>query len=483
MMETKLLTVCLSFLVSVSLANNPGFVVRLTEHGLQYVRDLALQLLREELQHMDIPDQRGESGTPIGKIDYTLSSIRVESATVASLDISLDSGSGIRVSTSGVSLRMKADWRYKNRGFIHISDHGSIDLAIAVDLSLTGTSEMTANGQPTASVVRCEFNVQNVDVHFHGGASWLYNLFSGHVEKAIKTNLQSQACSKITETLNRNGQKAMETLDLIEEVGNDIQLDLRLVQSPIFESNYLESLQKGQFSYHKSPSLNFSPQPLSVPTYLSGQMFYMFVTEAMLNSAGEVYQKSGKLKLKITSDEISSSSFFQLNTDTIAGLIPGSTLKSKFPNMGMQLVVTVTQAPKFTICTDSIKSVISTDMIAYVIHPDGNLTYVFTLGLVLNSTLGLWVENTDGRLYLGLTKNITVIHGAVTVKDSIIGHFSGENIEAWLNLGVPFILHGIQTKGIPIPTVRALTFVDPHITLLEGSLAIGTDVKYDMSQS
>lgn len=37
------------------------------------VRDLALQLLREELQHMDIPDQRGESGTPIGKIDYTLS--------------------------------------------------------------------------------------------------------------------------------------------------------------------------------------------------------------------------------------------------------------------------------------------------------------------------------------------------------------------------------------------------------------------------
>ena len=33
-------------------------------------------------------------------------------------------------------------------------------------------AEMTANGQPTASVVRCEFNVQNVDVHFHGGARY-----------------------------------------------------------------------------------------------------------------------------------------------------------------------------------------------------------------------------------------------------------------------------------------------------------------------
>ena len=33
-----------------------------------------------------------------------------------------------------------------------------------------------------------------------------------------------------------------------------------------------------------------------------------------------------------------------------------------------------------------------------------------------------------------------------------------------------FKFTGIQTKGIPIPTVRALTFVDPHITLLEVSM-------------
>ena len=50
--------------------------------------------------------------------------------------------------------------------------------------------------------------------------------------------------------------------------------------------------------------------------------------------------------------------------------------------MGMQLNVSVPNAPKFNVSNDSIRSVIPADVEAFVIQPDGNLTHVFTLGLV-----------------------------------------------------------------------------------------------------
>ena len=37
----------------------------------------------------------------------------------------------------------------------------------------------------------CSGHVDNVNVHFHGGASWLYNIFSGSVERPIRNSLQS----------------------------------------------------------------------------------------------------------------------------------------------------------------------------------------------------------------------------------------------------------------------------------------------------
>jgi lipopolysaccharide-binding protein len=63
---------------------------------------------------------------------------------------------------------------------------------MTVDLSITGTSKMGEDALPTASVVGCQFDVQDVDVRFHGGASWLYNLFKGSVENSIKKSMQGQ---------------------------------------------------------------------------------------------------------------------------------------------------------------------------------------------------------------------------------------------------------------------------------------------------
>lgn len=52
------------------------FLWRAEAMNLWYaVRDLALQLLQKDIQHMDIPDQSGESGTIIGTVHYTVSKL------------------------------------------------------------------------------------------------------------------------------------------------------------------------------------------------------------------------------------------------------------------------------------------------------------------------------------------------------------------------------------------------------------------------
>lgn len=61
---------------------------------------------------------------------------------------------------------------------------------------------------------------------------------------------------------------------------------------------------QGQFTFNQKPSSDFSPRTLSIPPDLSSRMFYMFITEAMLNSGSQVYQQSGRLKVKITPNKV-----------------------------------------------------------------------------------------------------------------------------------------------------------------------------------
>jgi lipopolysaccharide-binding protein len=392
------------------------------------------------------------------------------------MDIKLVPGTGIRMSTSGFYLKLTGDWKCKAKEIVHISGKGSVKFKMTVDLSITSTSEMGKDHLPTVSVVDCQFRVRGVDIDFRGGASWLYNLFTGFIEKPIKKNLEGQACPRITQMLNKSGQKVMDKMKLLLDIGNDMQLDLRLVASPVFGVSYMQSPHKGCFMFQGMSPSAFSPAPLDASEDLTSRMLYMFITEAMLNSGSAAYWQSGQLKLTIKPSIVPPNQFFNLDTNSIGILLPGSTLSSKYPNMEMLLNVSVPTAPKFDVSTDHVLSIIPAEVMAFVIQPDSSPIHVFTLEVTLNTTLSLWVENVKGRLHVGLSKNITVFHGDVTVKESNVGQSSGEKIEQLLNLAMPFLLAGIENKGFPLPTTPGLTFIRPEIRVVKGSIIIGTDI-------
>ena len=58
---------------------------------------------------------------------------------------------------------------------------------IEVNLLYTAGSD---SGHPTIHTTGCSSSIDSVDVRFHGGASWLYNLFDGQISDSIHDSLK-----------------------------------------------------------------------------------------------------------------------------------------------------------------------------------------------------------------------------------------------------------------------------------------------------
>jgi len=58
-------------------AVKPGLKIRLSQPGLNYAARVAVQRLSAKVHGASLPDQGGQSHTPVGKVDYEVKSMRV----------------------------------------------------------------------------------------------------------------------------------------------------------------------------------------------------------------------------------------------------------------------------------------------------------------------------------------------------------------------------------------------------------------------
>ena len=57
-----------------------------------------------------------------------------------------------------------------------------IDIAVAAD----------STGHAMLSTTYCHLYIDKLDIDFHGGASWLYNLFSSYISDDLKHSIEDQ---------------------------------------------------------------------------------------------------------------------------------------------------------------------------------------------------------------------------------------------------------------------------------------------------
>jgi len=460
---------------------NPGMQIALTNAGLNYAREIGVPILLTALKSAAIPDFTENVETPVGHIKFTLSGIHIESDTVASSTID-SSPTGLSLALTGVGIAINGHWHYREDSWPHVSDSGSLDANThGASISATITFGATKTGQPSLHVASCTSNVGDLSVEFHGGASWLYNLFKGPIADAIKKALQPQLCSLATAEINTVANQALAKLPLNISLGDGVDFDLGLLAAPKDTASYLTTQHKGEFFYMKnSTNAPFATPAISVPATLP-RMMYIWITTFLADSAGYAYQLAGVLDFTITNSMIPSTIPIQLNTSCFATVAPG--LAKAHPNAGMVLQFNALPAPVNT-TTNSSGLNVSLQFGAQflVILPNGTKTPAFQLH---TTTVAAGIVDCAQNVS---TKGWSVRFALreVSLELKLQASQYGPVDAASLQELVDFVVQGIVlpqlnkagAKGIPIPIVDGVQFVKPEIVFGPDWVRVDTDVSY-----
>ncbi|RXM92268.1 Bactericidal permeability-increasing protein [Acipenser ruthenus] len=436
-----------------SLCTNPGITGRITQNGLEYGRQIGMAVLQQKLKSIKIPDMSGkEKVSPIGKVRYSLTEMQIESVSLPKSAVGLSPGTGVVLSIGNAYISIKGNWRVKYRRIV--KDHGSFDLSVSgLTISAGIGVSRDETGRPTVSSASCSTSIGGVRIKFHGGASWLYNLFSKFIEKALRKALSDKICPLVSDAIGGLNPH-LKTLNVLAKVDRYAEVEYSLVSPPVITKNYIDLDLKGEFynigQHHEPP---FTAPPFSLPEQASS-MLYIGVSEFTLNSAGFVYYSAGVLNTNVTDDMIAQS----------------------YPNMSVKLIVQATQQPHATMQPSNVTVEVMGSITAYVIKPDSTLAPLFILGMKASTSANLLIS---GKKLVG---SVTLNGLVLSLQKSYVGPFQIQSLQTVLQLALKSAVlpkvNELLKEGFPLPTIDKMNLVNAQIQILKDYVLIGTDVAF-----
>ncbi|KAJ7390728.1 hypothetical protein OS493_022809 [Desmophyllum pertusum] len=464
-------------LISTQATTNPGVRLRITDKGLQYVDSIAVQLLDEKIKTASIPDITGDADTPVGHVSYSLSSIHFNSFSIPSSAFKTDPGVGLQLQISGASTSLSGNWHYREDHWPHISGGGSFDLDVSsLTLSISMKLGADSTGHPTIAAASCSSSIGDVNIHFHGGASWLYNLFDSYIDKKIKETLQDKLCEETSDLINNNAEKELSTFPVKKQINKYAVINYSLVSNPNFTDSYADVFIKGEFQSPTAPKeAPFSPASLP-PESESVKMVYVWVTDYLLNTAGLVFQDAGVLNETVTPSRLPPNFSYPLNTNTFKLIIPK--LYQMYPNRPMKLVAYSTQRPKVSTTSAGVDLSITGQVESYVQLENGSFVYTFTMGLNISALAKVAVRENN------ITGHVDTVKVGVSLIKSAIGDITIDMkllqfvLDAFADKIIVKQLNEIGDIGFPLPVVNGIQVINAQVMPGQNFNLIATDVKY-----
>uniref|UniRef100_A0A8C1J178 Bactericidal permeability-increasing protein n=1 Tax=Cyprinus carpio TaxID=7962 RepID=A0A8C1J178_CYPCA len=464
-------------LVSVATGTNAGVKVRLTQKGLEYGRQIGIASIQQKLRTIKVPDISGtETVDPIGKVQYSFTGMQIVNLGLPKSALGLVPDTGVMLSIGNGYINLHGNWRVKYLRII--KDSGSFDLAVS-ELTISTTIAVTNDdtGHPTVSMTNCAATVGSVNVKFHGGASWLYNLFSSFINKALCNALQKQVRNLGCDCpLYHPLDVFTFNLSAVSDLPFDqyAEIEYSMVGSPVISNTSIDLGLKGEFyniGQHKEPP--FSPTPFS---FLSQDtdIIYIGVSAFTINSAGFVYNRAGALRLYITDDMIPSGSPIRLNTKTFGTFIPQ--IEKMYPGLMMKLLVETVKEPLITFEPNNVTVQASSTVTAYAIQPNSTLSPLFVLNLEGSVSTHIYVTE------LKLAGNMTLNKIDISLAKSYVGPFQVTSLDNIFTIVlkvavIPKVNAHLQ-EGYPLPAIGKMQLVNSRLQVLKDYLLIGTDVQF-----
>ncbi|XP_046850520.1 lipopolysaccharide-binding protein-like [Xenia sp. Carnegie-2017] len=470
-----ILYLCCTF-ISVD-GTNPGIIIQVTNKGLAYVDKVATGVFIDKLKTTTVKDISGDTDTPLGHFDYDLSSIHCTAVSIATWSLRTVPGLGLSLSASGVSVSFNGHWHYRKKHWPDVSDSGNFDMSID-SVSFTLKVKIGVDkGKPTISTSSCTDNIGDVNVKFHGGASWLYNLFRHKIGDSIKSQLNPMLCEKASKAINEDAKSALATFPVRKQIDKYALIDYSLIQAPIFTESLVDISLKGEVMSASHPTESgLTPTEITTNQTCS-KMICIYMTKYVANTAGQVYFQANFFKINVTPSEVPPLFKYQLNTDLFK-LIGLSQVYDKYPDRPLYLHLYCTQPPRLAIKSTGLYVAISGNVEVLVLTKESNFVFLFTLA---TNITGNGVAQVNGTLLQGSVKNFDV---KFAVFKSAVGDIKPQvgilNILLHLlaEKTIIKILNEKGAKGLPLPVVDKVALENPEIVLGENFISFDTDLKY-----
>uniref|UniRef100_A0A3Q4M595 Bactericidal permeability-increasing protein n=1 Tax=Neolamprologus brichardi TaxID=32507 RepID=A0A3Q4M595_NEOBR len=398
-------TVVLSLLSCVC-GENPAVQVVLTNKGLQYGKHAAADWIQERLSTITFPDITGSVHIIFGDVDYTLTGITIVKCDLPEPSVEfLQNPPGFKTTISDLSIAITGGWRTRF-GLIH--DGGTFDMAIFnVDVTSVVQLGKEADGHLSVSSISCDSQVGDVDIEFHGGASFIFQPFVEHFKGRIRDEIQKRLCPGVEENI--------ESFENLLHVMNGTAAPNYKEENRGPQISEQNNKITGEFYNIKAPvEPPFEAQPFTMPDEPS-YMLSVGMSDFTLNSASYAYFSAKLLQLLINDSMIPAIFPVHLNTTSLGKFIPK--LAEMYPDMLMSVLVYAQEAPKFSIQPDAVNVTIKAVAKTSVILPNGTQIPVFTINVDSKFSSELWID--DGKL----KGSVKMDNVTLTLASSEVGTF------------------------------------------------------------
>uniref|UniRef100_A0AAY5EHC6 Bactericidal permeability-increasing protein n=1 Tax=Electrophorus electricus TaxID=8005 RepID=A0AAY5EHC6_ELEEL len=438
-----------------------GVKVKLTQKGLEYGQKIGIPILLKKLKAIDLPEMNGSVGVfLIGRVAYSLTGMKVLNVRLPQSAVGLVPGIGVSLIISDGYIDTDT-----SKYFL-----GTFDLSVCgLTITTTITIKSDGTGRPMVRSANCEASLSHARIRLRGGASWLYNMFNGYINKKVRKELQRKICPLVSENIQKIN-SYMKTLNVLKKIDRYAEIEYGLTESPVVSVSSTELSLKGEFyniGVHKKPA--FAPTPFSLPPN-ERNMLYMGISAFTANSAGFVYKNAGALRLRITDKMIPRAFPYRLNTKTFEALIPQ--IAKQYPNMMMKLLVKAATAPTVTFAPNNVTLQANTTVTVYAIQPNTTLTTLFILNVVGNK------GQNKGRWLGSLTFND---HINLNLGTSYIGPFKVKPLASFLQIMLKIVIPHVNVilqRGFPLPNIANISLVKPRLVIMKDYVLIGTDVQF-----
>uniref|UniRef100_F6W9Z1 Bactericidal permeability-increasing protein n=2 Tax=Monodelphis domestica TaxID=13616 RepID=F6W9Z1_MONDO len=450
----------------------PGIKAEITLKGLDYGKEVGMEFLNSALLKLSIPDLKGSYSIPlVGPVEWAMTGFQVKALNLGESLIAFVPNSGLKLSMGPAEAEVDGHWSVVAS---LIRDSGTLSLNVRdVTLAVQVGVHWNGAGRLVVSSEGCSSHIGRLEVTFHGGASWLYNIFFEVLEDLIRKQLNSKLCESIGNAV-QTLERTLQTIPESRHISPLADLNCSLVAAPLIMEQSIELDFKGEF-YSPASHKEFPVPPAPFSLWKQNDhMLLLGVSDFVANSAAFVYYQAGALSRTFNDSQIPKWFPIRLNTKNFKNFVPE--LQKRFPNTTMALKIFARLPPRLQSQSGALKVVLPGALQAFVLPKGNSAVPVFLLDMDTEASGQVFASGKNIGASLKLT------NFSLTLAHSDVGPFQVDKLEMLMNVALKLvILPKINRKlknGFPLPTLPKASLQDMVINIEEGFLAIATDVHY-----